>query len=236
MRVLLEAGGPTRALRWVVDGMPGEGTTDGLTTREALRRELLAKGLPESTIEAMLAAAALDGAFAEEPVPLDLPPELLRSAEREAVTVALSVASARATIDQLKRDAGNNSTLKDLYQRRYPRSLHEAGLEAIELIDKFPVLSCQFGYTRDKLAPGEATLRTFRDRKGRYTIHGDLGETEALLVRLDPVRVLAWLRRRGFALADVRTATGARVETLRHAVRAGSGGGHHRCQTQAPTC
>jgi hypothetical protein len=218
MRVLTEAGGPTRALRWVVDGMPGKGPTDGLTTREALRRELLAKGLSEAAIEAMLVAAGREGTFAEEPIALDLPPELLRSAEREAVTVALSVASARATIDELLNQAVDNSAMADLYEHRYPQALHDAGLETIELIDKFPVLSCQFGYTRDKLPPGDATLRTFRDRRGKYTIHGDLGETEALLVRLDPVRVLAWLRRRGFGLSDIRTATAARVEILRHAV------------------
>lgn len=218
MRVLTEAGGPARALRWVVDGMPGKGPTDGLTTREALRRDLLAKGLPESTIDDMLDAAAKKGAFAAEPVPLDIPQEHVPPAEREAVTIALSVANARATVGQLLANAGDNERLVDLYGQRYPRSLREAGLETVELIDKFPVLSCQFGYTRDKLAPGDATLRTFRDRRGKYTIHGDLGETEALLVRLDPLRALAWLRGRGHALADQRSPTAARIEVLRHAV------------------
>ncbi|MBS0641125.1 MAG: hypothetical protein JSS43_14720 [Proteobacteria bacterium] len=218
MRVLTEAGGPARALRWVVDGMPGKGPTDGLTTREALRRDLRAKGLSEAAIDAMLTAAEKEGTFAEEPVPLDIPPEYLPAAEREAVTVALSVAGARATVEQLLSNAAGNTALVDLYEHGYPAAFREAGLESIELIDKFPVLSCQFGYTRDKLPPGQSTLRTFRDRRGRYTIHGDLGETEALLVRLDPMCVLAWLRRRGYDLAEVHTSTAARVEILRHAV------------------
>jgi hypothetical protein len=216
MRSLTEAGGPARALRWVVNGMPGKGPTDGLTTREALRRELLAKGLPETSIEVMLDAAEKVGTFAADPIPLDLHPELLPAAEQEAVTIALSVASARATIEQLAHDASDNQVLYDLYQATYPQALRAAGIEAIELIDKFPVLSCQYGYTRDKLVPGEATLRTFRDKRGKYTIHGDLGETEALLVRLDPLRVLHWLRYRGFQLAKASSAMEARIEILRH--------------------
>ena len=215
IQVLTEAGGAARAMRWVVDGMPGSGPLDGRTTKEALRRELLSKGLPQSTIEVMLNAAERDGLFGEEPAPFDLPPELLRAAEREAVTVALSVVNSRATIAQLTNDAKDDRLLLDLFGTRYPRSLAEAGLETIDLIDKFPVLSCQYGYTRDKLAPGEATLRTFRDRRGKYTIYGDLGETEALLVRLEPMRVLAWLRARGHHLATVQTPTEARIEILR---------------------
>lgn len=224
MRVLTEAGGSARALRWVVDGMPGTGPTDGLITREALRRELQSKGLSNATIKAMLAAAESEGTFAAEPVPLDIPPEYLQAAEREAVTIALSVASARATVQRLLDSADGNRALSTLYEHRYPKAFRAAGLEAIELIDRFPVLSCQFGYTRDKLQPGQATLRTFRDRKGKFTIHGDLGETEALFVRLDPVRVLAWLRTRGHSLADIRSAMSARVEILRHATVPDPGG------------
>lgn len=218
MRGLTEAGGPARALRWVVDGMSGKGPTDGLTTREALRRELLAKGMPEAVIERMLDAAEQAGAFAEEPIPLDLTPELLRSAEQEAVTIALSVADARATLDQLREGAAGEPDLLRLYDVTYPRALRDAGLEAIDLIDSFPVLSGQFGYTRDSLVPGEATLKTFRDRRGRYTVYGDLGKTEALLVRLDPFRVLDWLRRQGFELPEVCSPAQARTEILRRAV------------------
>lgn len=224
MRGLTEAGGPARALRWVVDGMPGRGPNDGLTTREALRRELLTKGLPETIIERMLDSAEQGGAFAEEPIPLDLPPELLRPAEQEAVTIALSVADARATLDQLREGAAAAPDLLELYDIRYPQALRDAGLDAVDLIDSFPVLSAQFGYTRDKLTPGEATLRTFRDRRGRYTVYGDLGKTEALLMRLDPIRVVEWLRRQGFEMPKVRSPAEARTEILRRAVVPDPGG------------
>ncbi len=224
MRGLTEAGGPARALRWVVDGMLGRGPTDGLTTREALRRDLLAKGLSESMIASMLDAAERGGAFAAEPVPLDLPAEFLRTAEQEAVTIALSVADARTTLGQLAEGAADVPALQQLYTLAYPRALADAGLEAVDLIDRFPVLSAQFGYTRDKLNPGEATLRTYRDRRGRYTVYGDLGRTEALLVRLDPFRVVDWLRRQGLEVPLVGSTTEARTAILRQAVVPDPGG------------
>ena len=218
IRALTEAGGPARALRWVVDGMLGKGPTDGLTTREALRRELLAKGMSEAIIQLMLDSAEQAGAFAAEAVPLDLSPELLRPAEQEAVTVALSVADARATLTQMQEGAVGEPDLLELYDVRYPQALRDAGLEAVDLIDSFPVLSAQYGYTRDSPNPGESTLRTFRDRRGRYTVYGDLGRTEAMLVRLDPLRVLEWLQRYGFDMPTVHSSAEARTEILRRAI------------------
>jgi hypothetical protein len=80
--------------------------------------------------------------------------------------------------------------------------LERAGIERIELIDRFPVLTAQFGYTRGKPNPGESRLRTYRENTGEYVVYGDLAQTEALLIKLDPTTVLRWLVRQGFGLPE----------------------------------
>jgi hypothetical protein len=69
-------------------------------------------------------------------------------------------------------------------------------------VDSFPVLTGQFGYTRGDPAPGQSHLRTYRERNGDYTVYGEVAQTEALFIRLDPISVLRWLRLNGLDLPD----------------------------------
>ncbi|GAA0593023.1 hypothetical protein GCM10009416_34300 [Craurococcus roseus] len=225
VRALTEAGGPARALDWVLSGMDEAGPAGGRQTREAVERELRARGLPSTAIAAALEAMAREGHFAADAGSVDLPAPRRSAAEEAAVTMALSVAEARETVPRMLARAAGKPALVEAYGRRYPAALSAAGVEAVDLIDRFPVLTAHYGYTRGRPEPGAGKLRTFRDRGGRYTLHGELAETEALLVRLSPRRVVDWLRRRGHAAlpacADDRA---ARIAVLREAVVPAPGG------------
>ena len=48
-----------------------------------------------------------------------------------------------------------------------------------------------------------------------YVVYGDVSQTEALFVRLDPLRVAQWLARRGYAIGNPRDARGARLAILK---------------------
>jgi len=68
------------------------------------------------------------------------------------------------------------------------------------LVERFPVLNIIYGYTRGGGDAGATRLVPFRHPRGGYRFHGDLSETEALFLRLDPVRVAHWLISRGHSL------------------------------------
>jgi len=95
--------------------------------------------------------------------------------------------------------------------------LRRAGLARVELVDKFPVLTGQYGYTRGDTSAGASRLRTYVERNGEYTVYGDLAETEALFFQLDPMSVWRWMRQRGAALGpatDRKTAMLAVLSAL----------------------
>jgi hypothetical protein len=85
-----------------------------------------------------------------------------------------------------------------------------AGIEEISLIEDFPVVTAVFGYTRVSAEPelimGNKTIKTkfrhfptFRMSKeklqGRIPIFTRISETEGLLIRLDPLRILNWVEK-----------------------------------------
>jgi len=84
-----------------------------------------------------------------------------------------------------------------------------AGIQEISLIEDFPVVTAVFGYTRvspePELKMGDRTIRTiFRHfptfrmstekLQDRIPIFTRVSETEGLLIRLDPVRLVIWLK------------------------------------------
>lgn len=84
----------------------------------------------------------------------------------------------------------------------------EAGVAEIKLIENFPILTAVFGYTRMSFEPetrmgGEVLQTTFnrfptlRMAKGslidRIPIFVRTAETEAIFIRIDPLRLLGWL-------------------------------------------
>src|SRR5690606_34648656 len=88
--------------------------------------------------------------------------------------------------------------LGTLYRIDYTEALSDAGLAAVDLIERFPVLTGHFGYTRGEFEPGKGRLVPYKGKHGQgYKVYADLAETEALFVRLDAVKVAEWLERRG---------------------------------------
>jgi hypothetical protein len=192
-----QVGGGERALEWLLEGMSGRRLTEAAPAQntDSIRKLLEDRGFDGPTIEAMIAAMPpREGAQESQIDRLDT--ELRSDAEREAKQIALATFESRTTIqDMLKRSEGE--ALRNLYQKSYPRALERAGFERVELIDRFPVLTGQFGFTRGEAAPGASRLRTYRDRNGDYTVYGDLVQTEALLIRLNPAILQHWLKRNG---------------------------------------
>jgi hypothetical protein len=80
----------------------------------------------------------------------------------------------------------------------YATWLARAGLETVEYADRFQMLTGSFGYTSGPSNdPTQSALVPFTNDKGDFVAYGDLTETEALFVKLDPIRVLDWLRSQG---------------------------------------
>lgn len=218
IRAIAEAGGPPKALSWVVDGMKTKTVEEVPASRETLRRQLEAQGLPPEIIDKMLdIAGTASGALQSEDIVL--PSGQREDAEAQAVTIALATMESRIRIDDLVAATDPSSELGLLYRVRYAHALRSAGLCAVDLIERFPVLTGHFGYTRGDHEPGKGRLVPYKGRHGQgYKVYADIAETEALFVRLDPMRVAKWLVDAGHPLAewhDERTARSAILEAAR---------------------
>jgi hypothetical protein len=176
--------------------------TGGAPTAEALRRQLLAQGFSSAVVEQMLAAAAAGGGIESVTETVKLHPAVQETAEEQALTIALAVSESRVTLNDLVARANPNSRSALRYRDTYPTAMMEAGLERVELIERFPVLSGHFGFTRGATDPGASHLSAFRDSRGEYVVYGDIAETEALFVGLDPQRVTSWLAHRGHPIRN----------------------------------
>jgi RNase P subunit RPR2 len=217
IRELESVGGAPKALAWVVDGMDSKTVKESAPSREALRRSLVAQGLDEPTVSRMLAAALGAHQLRSKAAEVDIPLDKLAEAESEAITIALATSESRVRIIDLIDSTEDESFLRSLYRNDYAAALLDAGIHSVEFVDKFPVMTGVFGYTRGKSEPGASRLVPFRDRTGAYVVYGDLAETEALFIRLDPIRVASWLGINGFELEKYVDARSARLAILRAA-------------------
>ncbi|NYJ03920.1 hypothetical protein [Petropleomorpha daqingensis] len=204
MQALGAAGGPAKALDWVLDGMQAHSptTVTGLPSASELRAQLLANNMAPAMVDVLVQQAAQMGQLAQAnaSTPLDTAPTNRREAvEQEAVDIALALGEARMTISHLTASPG--SMLANRYANDYPAAIQRAGLAGVDLVESFPVLNVMYGYTRGDSDPASCRLVPFRHPKREgYRLLGDLAETEALLVRLDPLRVARWLTARGHGL------------------------------------
>jgi hypothetical protein len=216
MRRLEESGGRIRALSWALDGMTERDPFATGLSKESLVEDLIARGIDQETAKVMAETAASAGQLAGHTNDLpSLDAETRDDAEREAVILATAVALARTRLQDLVDGTDAFSERGELYRNEYSTALSRAGLSAVELIDRFPVLTGAYGFTRGKQLPGESTLNAFRDRDtGRHSIYADLSETEALLFRLQPSRVAQWLRSRDHDLANWSDEKGAHLAIL----------------------
>ncbi|WP_175752469.1 hypothetical protein [Burkholderia anthina] len=215
IRAVTEGGGPPKALKWIVDGMKTRTMEEQPATRESLRQSLVSQGLPHEMIERMLDLAGQAGSSAVE-ADVPLPDSTRADAEAQAVIIALAMSNSRVTVGDLVDGSDAHPELGDLYRTEYPRAMAAAHVEGVELVERFPVLTGQFGYTRGKHEPGATRLMPFRSRSG-YRVYADIAETEAFFIRLDPIRVATWLAQRGHVLPEWTDARSARVAILKSA-------------------
>jgi hypothetical protein len=211
IREISEAGGPPRALAWVVNGMRTRRVSDSPTPTESVRRQLASTGLSSAQIEQML--KALDTPVGDSEYIADIQLPNSEAAEQQAVSIALATSESRVTLDDLSQDETPESELKNLYRKSYRQAMGRAGIDSVDLIDRFPIMTGMFGYTRGKPEPGASRLVAFRDAGG-YAVYADLAETEALFVRLDPFKVSEWLRRQGCKVPTSDSVIGARLNIL----------------------
>lgn len=210
---LSDAGGPQRALRWVSEGMPGNGPEAAEQTTEDIEAKL--SGVDPSMRDIMMDALRKQGdvqSAAETDDFSEIPGELLERAQSEAVEIALGVRGSRVTVEDLANEPTPSSITSTL-TRDYPGAIARAGLAGVDLVDQFPILRGVYGYVRGE--PSQSVLQPFPGKRG-YRVHADVGQTEALLVRLDPVRVLRWLRREFPHLPDASNEREARRVLLAH--------------------
>jgi len=205
MKDLLAAGGSRKALAWVVEGMTAETplSMSGKPTRGSFIEDLIRKGMPPDFAEKMAAFAEEEGQLAPDAGAdeIDLLNQTQRTeAENQAVDVAMALAESRTSSASLAELQGIHQTLADRYSNQYPAALDRAGLAAVDLVERFPVLNIMYGYTRGDADAGASRLVPFRDTRGGYRLHGNLSETEALFLRLDPCGVANWLTRSGHHL------------------------------------
>src|SRR5271157_392988 len=216
---LREAGGATRALQWVVDGMQARTAKEIGRTRSAFLRQLLDQGFDPESAESLTARAVELGQVTDEVQSvIDIPEPYRTEAEDQAVKIALATIESRARCEDMARLAAPGSELRVLYDQTYPRAFTSSGLQGVELIDRFPVLTGIYGFTRGEAAPGASRLVAFHDRRGQYVVYSDIAQTEAFFVRLLPTRVAQWLQHRGFRLETWEDARSARLAILRAAL------------------
>jgi hypothetical protein len=219
------AGGARKALVWVVEGLAVPRPADVVSkpTLDELIGQLVGNGLPPEIARVAAQSAAAEGGLAEPGEhPIDrLPADRREEAEREAVDIAMALAESRQPTTDL-RGGTNGDALDERYRTRYPAALARAGVDGLDLVDRFPVLNAVYGYTRGDDDPSKCRLVPFRRKGGGYRLYGNLAETEAFLLRLDPVRVATWLAGRGHDLPGWSPgdpdAVAARVAILQSAV------------------
>jgi hypothetical protein len=209
---LRAAGGGARALEWVLDGMTADDPTQGRQTYAGLLETLRQAGLSEATAQE-LAQAALDRGEVDagHGGGVVLPDSVREKAHEEALSLASAVRGGRTRVADMV--AGTTPPLRTLYEGAYGDAMRDAHLAGVDLLANFPVATLSFGFTRGDMSPGAARLVPFRER-GHVRAYGSLSRTEALLFRLDPMRVYRHLVARGHALPDVDGPRAARIALL----------------------
>jgi hypothetical protein len=215
---LRDAGGAARALQWVVDGMTTRFARELGRTRSAFLRQLLAQGFVLAAATALADEAVRMGQVSnDDAASVNLPPLQRAEAEAQAVKIAMAACESRVRIEDLATAVAPGTDLHGLYTARYSEAFQSANLESVEFVDRFPVLTGNFGFTRGEATPGASRLVAFRDNRGEYSIYSDIAETEAIFVRLSPTRVAQWLEQRGHVLDGYDDDRTARVSIIRAA-------------------
>jgi hypothetical protein len=188
----------------------------GRPTIDSLVADLVAKNIPEETARKMAELAATDDpgtVSADDPLEgVDLGASERQEAEEAGLRLAYATAGGRRRIEDLVEGAPPDARVR--YERLYPPAVARGKLEAVELLDDFPVLNAVYGYTRGGDSP-DSILRAFPSGGGAIRIHGQLAHTEGLLFRLDPMHVGRWLHAQGLLPTEPDNPTAVRLAVVR---------------------
>ena len=223
VRKIRQAGGPEKALSWALSGFDADSFEAASLTEDSLRADLLSKGLPGGLIDQFILSATSSGAIGPSDGAATLQEPHLSQAQSGAVNIALALSDSRTRVKDLVSSTHASSLLGNKYRIAYPAAFRRMGLETIEFLDSFPVLTGSYGYTRGDSTPGASRLVPFKDRRGKYVVYGDIMQTEALFVRLAPALVAEWLRMSGYTLPDWSDDRTARIAILQSAIVPESG-------------
>jgi hypothetical protein len=202
-------------LLWALGGMRENGPLEAAPTIDGFIALFEAQGFDTQTARAMAEAAAAQagGKVGTARADLDLSTDAKDEAFEAALKLAYAVSGGRIRLDELAARSGPGARAR--YQQLYPPAISEAGLDEVELLETFPVLTTVFGYTRGEAGAGRSTLRPFRAADGSIRLHAIKAETEGLLFRLDPLRVANWLASRRHLQTAPTDAYEARLEIIR---------------------
>jgi hypothetical protein len=213
------AGGGARALGWILEGLKEDSFEAAGTTTMALVDTLVRQGIDRNIAAQMAKLAQSAGQTREADCDAGLDAQSKEIAEGAALRIVLGLSGSRRRVRDLRKGIPDQWSERGvLYGVTYPSEIRLAGLEDVELVTKFPVLTANYAFNRGGSGIGEGTLVPFR-RSGfsGYVAYGEIAETEALFVRLSPMLVAEWLRRRGHSIPATHDAHAARVEILRAA-------------------
>ena len=190
--------GRSMALEWVLGGMESDTPAAGKPTVEVLYETFLAQGMEPAMAQVMAEAAfKASGQTAGEDVKdvADLTGDAKETTTNGALRLAYATIGGRLRVTRLIRDAG--AAAKQRYIDLYPPALERGKLLEVEVLERFPVLTAAFGYTRGSGDFSKSQLQWFKGPSGGLRIHGQQADTEALLFRLDPVAVCNYLHDHG---------------------------------------
>ena len=206
-------GGGARAFTWVLDGMTEADPTSGTQTEAGLVETLRQAGISEATAVELAREAATRGevASSEADSTVQLPDVVRGRAYEEALSLASAASDGRVRVEDMIE--ATTPPMRTLYEGAYLDSIRSARLSGVDLLTRFPVATLAFGYTRGDMNPGGARLVPFRER-GNLRAYASVTRTEALLFRLDPMRVHAFLRSRGLPIRPAVDARDARLSIL----------------------
>jgi hypothetical protein len=107
-----------------------------------------------------------------------------------------SLTSTRDVADMLHR-RGDEAGAVDV-ENAESKAHSLLGIQAVRVINDFPLTLAAFGYTRTSRDPARTILNSFpMDDRNRIPIFALSTETEALWFQLDPVSVVSWLIQNG---------------------------------------
>ena len=82
------------------------------------------------------------------------------------------------------------------------RTARRMGFSSVALVSDYPIITASYGFSRAEYQPNQCRLNPFPadpEHGGKFPIFVDQVQADALLVSLNPERVVAWLERNGLS-------------------------------------